>query len=417
MADRLVLATDLYPVSPSDAPQHQPDQLQLLTNIVQQLASQVQTLSVAAAPTKPTTSAIPTADFDRAAGGRRELDALPADSTNTPLEYIDPREWSEFASRTFTECLPPSGTTAPCLWNPRHDEADNCFTHNARISSRDEYRHMLCYGVFTAAANSALETAMETIRSVTSTPDETAYAYSLVNAALRTHQAVASAGEARLSYIMRFKAKKILTGEERVAERLVYTRCVDTVASDRGGNVVSTPIVRWTGAVPFSQFTQFDTQFGPHTIDRFASALKSQHATAPVQRKLARPVVRSSGLPSTRRYVLAKRKQLVQPVMALATRPRPRTTAKRRSSHSGRPPLAGQSVAPCPYRVGVPRESLAGPHALVPSREAARTRYNRQASLTRQCLPDSLSAWLYLRRGAVTATLTMFNTQQIRPPV
>jgi hypothetical protein len=28
------------------------------------------------------------------------------------------------------------------------------------------------------------------------------------------------------------------TGEERVAERLVYTRCFDTIASDRGGNVV-----------------------------------------------------------------------------------------------------------------------------------------------------------------------------------
>jgi hypothetical protein len=83
---------------------------------------------------------------------------------------------------------------------------------------------MLCYGVFTTAANSALETAMETIRAVTSTPDETAYAYSLVDAALRTHQAMASAGKARLTYITRFKAKKILTDEERVAERLVYKR-------------------------------------------------------------------------------------------------------------------------------------------------------------------------------------------------
>jgi deoxyhypusine synthase len=124
------------------------------------------------------------------------------------------------------------------MWNPRHNEADIFFTDNARISSRDEYRHMLSYGVFTTAASSALETAMETIRSVTSTPDETAYAYSLVDAALRTHQAVASAGEARLTYIMRFKATKILTGKERVAERLVYTRCFDTVASDGGGNVV-----------------------------------------------------------------------------------------------------------------------------------------------------------------------------------
>jgi hypothetical protein len=79
---------------------------------------------------------------------------------------------------------------------------------------------------------------METVRSVTSTPDETAYAYSLVDAALRTHQALASSGEARHTYIRRFKAKKILTGEERVAELLVYTRCFHTVAFDRGGNVV-----------------------------------------------------------------------------------------------------------------------------------------------------------------------------------
>jgi hypothetical protein len=57
-------------------------------------SSQVETLSVAAAPTNHTTSATPTADSDRAAGGRLELDALPTDSTNTPLEYIDPREWS-----------------------------------------------------------------------------------------------------------------------------------------------------------------------------------------------------------------------------------------------------------------------------------------------------------------------------------
>jgi hypothetical protein len=79
---------------------------------------------------------------------------------------------------------------------------------------------------------------METIRAVTSTPDETTYAYSLLDAALRTHQTVALGGEARLTYIRRFQAKKILTGEERVAERLVYTRCLYTIASDRGGNVV-----------------------------------------------------------------------------------------------------------------------------------------------------------------------------------
>jgi hypothetical protein len=50
---------------------------------------------------------------------------------------------------------------------------------------------------------------METIRAVTSTPDDKAYAYSLIDAALRTHEALASAGEARLAYITRFKAKKL----------------------------------------------------------------------------------------------------------------------------------------------------------------------------------------------------------------
>jgi hypothetical protein len=93
MADRLVFPTNLYPDAHGDAPEHQPYPLQLLTKSVQQLAAHVETLSVAAAPTKHTTSAIPAAHFDSAAGGRRELDALPADSTNTPLEYIDPKEW------------------------------------------------------------------------------------------------------------------------------------------------------------------------------------------------------------------------------------------------------------------------------------------------------------------------------------
>jgi hypothetical protein len=163
MSDRLELPTDLYPAAPSDAPEQQPNQLQLLTNIVLQLAAHVETLSIAAAPTKHTTSTNPTADFDKATGERREHDALLADSKDNPLEYIDPREWTNVASRTFAECPPPLGTTAPCLWNPRHDEADKFLTDTARISSRDEYRHLLCYGVFTTAAISALETATETI--------------------------------------------------------------------------------------------------------------------------------------------------------------------------------------------------------------------------------------------------------------
>jgi hypothetical protein len=41
------------------------------------------------------------------------------------VEYIDPIEWIDYASRTFAECMPPTGRTTPCLWNPRDDEADN----------------------------------------------------------------------------------------------------------------------------------------------------------------------------------------------------------------------------------------------------------------------------------------------------
>jgi hypothetical protein len=44
----------------------------------------------------------------------------------------------------------------------------NFFIDTARISSRDEYRNMLCYGVFTSAAITALETTTATILSVTS---------------------------------------------------------------------------------------------------------------------------------------------------------------------------------------------------------------------------------------------------------
>jgi hypothetical protein len=41
---------------------------------------------------------------------------------------------------------------------------------------------MLCYGVFTSAANAALENAIETIRPVTSTPYEEAHAYAPIDA-------------------------------------------------------------------------------------------------------------------------------------------------------------------------------------------------------------------------------------------
>jgi hypothetical protein len=81
MANHMVLHTDLYPVASGDAPEQKPCQVELLTSIVHQLASHVETLSLAATPTKHTTSANPTTEFDRAAGGRREHDALSPNNT------------------------------------------------------------------------------------------------------------------------------------------------------------------------------------------------------------------------------------------------------------------------------------------------------------------------------------------------
>jgi hypothetical protein len=89
----------------------------------------------------------------------------------------------------------PTGKTIPCLWNPRHDEANEKITDTAIISSRDEtdtYSAM----VLTSAANAALEGT----RWVTATPYETAYANTLIDATTRTHQAVVSSKEARLTY-------------------------------------------------------------------------------------------------------------------------------------------------------------------------------------------------------------------------
>jgi hypothetical protein len=45
-------------------------------------------------------------------------------------------------------------------------------------------------------------------------------------------------GEVGLAYIKRLKARKVLTGDERVAERVVCSIFVDTIASEPGSNIV-----------------------------------------------------------------------------------------------------------------------------------------------------------------------------------
>jgi hypothetical protein len=68
----------------------------------------------------------------------------------------------------------------------------------------------------------------------------------------------------------------------------------------------------------------------------------AQHATPPLQRKLARPVERGGRLPTPHRHPMARRKQHLQPPLATTNRPRPKTTTKRPSSHSGPPPVGNK---------------------------------------------------------------------------
>eukprot|EP00873_Tetraselmis_striata_P012614 jgi/Tetstr1/432878/TSEL_022227.t1 len=96
--------------------------------------------------------------------------------------------------------MPRVGLTNPGLWNPRNDEWDRYLTGEKKHATRDEYRHLMCYG----------------------------------------------GAEDRLAYLRRFKCKKALTGEERVAERLVYSRFFDTTAAERSNDGVDASSTPWT---------------------------------------------------------------------------------------------------------------------------------------------------------------------------
>eukprot|EP00873_Tetraselmis_striata_P010737 jgi/Tetstr1/431001/TSEL_002019.t1 len=126
---------------------------------------------------------------------------------------------------------------AAVLWRPRNDEADRYLTEANKTASRDEYRHLLCYGVYRAAANAAAKTALATLRAPDIPTQDHVDALDLLAAAHRTLEAVGDADEARLTYLRRFKAKKALTPEEQVAERLIYSRVFDT-EHERSANVV-----------------------------------------------------------------------------------------------------------------------------------------------------------------------------------
>eukprot|EP00873_Tetraselmis_striata_P012769 jgi/Tetstr1/433033/TSEL_022370.t1 len=124
------------------------------------------------------------------------------------------------------------------LWRLRNDEADRYLTEANKSASRDEYCHLLCYGVYVAAANTAAKTALATLRAPDRPTQDRVDALDLLDAAHRMLEAVGDADEARLTCLRRFKAKKALTPEEQVAERLIYSRVFDTAEHERSTNIV-----------------------------------------------------------------------------------------------------------------------------------------------------------------------------------
>jgi hypothetical protein len=102
-------------------------------------------------------------------GGSVDEYATHVYASSTKTAYIDPRDLIDLLPGAFNDILPPINASIPGLWTPRHDETDMFLTEEKLISSRDEYRHLACYGVYFTAADAALETAVATIRSITAT--------------------------------------------------------------------------------------------------------------------------------------------------------------------------------------------------------------------------------------------------------
>jgi hypothetical protein len=101
--------------------------------------------------------------------------------------------------RAFNDILPSVKAFAPGLWTPRHGETNKFLTEEKRVSSRDKYRPLGCYGAYYATADAALETTMATIRSTTATTAERARTWDGHDAAVRTHEAVTQAVESPLT--------------------------------------------------------------------------------------------------------------------------------------------------------------------------------------------------------------------------
>jgi hypothetical protein len=109
-------------------------------------------------------------------GGSVDEYATHVSAKSTKPAYIDPRDMIDLLPRVFNEILPLVNASIPGMWTSRHDETDRLLSEEKRISSLDEYRHLTCYGVYSAAADAALETTMATVRSTTATATDRAHA-------------------------------------------------------------------------------------------------------------------------------------------------------------------------------------------------------------------------------------------------
>eukprot|EP00873_Tetraselmis_striata_P007845 jgi/Tetstr1/428109/TSEL_018164.t1 len=159
--------------------------------------------------------------------------------TPRAADFIDPRDWADLPSKAYADNMPPVAVTRPALWTPRLDECDRFLTEEKRHSMCDEYRHLLCSGVFYRCRALGDRRRYGNASCGRSHPQARADADYLLDSVLRTLKTIAAAGEDRLTYTRRFKGKKALTGDENtVAERLVYRRFFDTAVADRGANGV-----------------------------------------------------------------------------------------------------------------------------------------------------------------------------------
>eukprot|EP00873_Tetraselmis_striata_P008906 jgi/Tetstr1/429170/TSEL_019123.t1 len=168
------------------------------------------------------------------AGGKKAADptkATLADSlAETPTEPTETTREHDNACVTASAGVEGGDEVGEGGKEPEHDSrttaatgVDRYLTEANKTASRDEYRHLLCYGVYRAAANAAANTALATLRAPDTPTQDRVDALDLLDAAHRRLEAVGDADEARLTYLRCFKAKKALTPEEQVAERLIYS--------------------------------------------------------------------------------------------------------------------------------------------------------------------------------------------------